>query len=165
MLNRNLEGNRNYFDNLVDSVGAESRIVFKNQLMVGDTVKFIYKGYAYTGIVASTPRAPFGHYTAKNTRNRLVTMFIFSSPTFSLPMNQVVTFVNEVYDKTRLTKVKKTRYIPQRNMRFKFRWDRFWSAVKRLFKIETDIPTLDSRNFRTFLMDNIGNCQRMRPRG
>ena len=129
MLNRNLEGNRNYFDNLVDSVGAESRIVFKNQLMVGDTVKFIYKGYAYTGIVASTPRAPFGHYTAKNTRNRLVTMFIFSSPSF------------------------------------KFRWDRFWSALKSLFKIETDIPTLDSRNFRTFLMDNIGNCQRMKPRG
>ena len=92
-------------------------------------------------------------------------MFIFSSPTFSLPMNKVVDFVSEVYDKTRLTKVKKTRYIPQRNIRFKFRWDRFWSALKSLFKIETDIPTLDSRNFRTFLMDNIGNCQRMKPKG
>jgi|TARA_R110002020_G_scaffold423656_1_gene632694 hypothetical protein len=165
MVNRNLEGNRNYFDNLVDGVGAQSRIVFKNQLMVGDTVKFIYKRYTYTGIVASTPRALFGHYTAKNTRNRLVTMFIFSSPTFSLPMNQVITFIGEVYDKTRLTKTKKTKYIPQRNIRFKFRWDRFWSSLKRLFKIETDIPTLDSRNFRTFKMDNIGNCQRLTPRG
>ena len=46
--NRNLEGNRNYFDNLVDGVGAQSRIVFKNQLTVGDTVKFIYKRYTYS---------------------------------------------------------------------------------------------------------------------
>jgi len=165
MVNRNFERNRNYFEEIVNGTGSESRVIFKNQLRVGDTVKFFYGNYSYTGIVASTPRAVFGHYTARNTRNRLVTMFIFSSPTFSLPTGKVVEFVREVYDKTRLVRTQKTKYIPQKNIRSKFRWDRFWSSLKRLFKIDTDIPTLDSRNFRTFKLNNIGNCQRLQPRG
>ena len=163
MAARNLTENQIYFDAVAKGVGAQGRIVFKNQLQVGDTIKFTYLGYAYTGIVASTPRALFGHYTAQNTRNRLLTMFIFSSPTFNLPLSQVIPFVEEVYNKTRLMKTKKTRYIPQSSIRSKFRWDRFWSELKRLFKLNTDIPTLDSKNFRTFILDNIGNCQRIRP--
>ena len=163
MANQNLEINKKYFENLPDEVGAQPKLIYKTQLSVGDTVRFSYGAYHYTGVIASTPRAPFGQYTARNTRNRLVTMFIFSSPTFNLPMDKVVTFVGEVYDKNRLEKSKKTRYIPQRQVRSKFRWDRFWSVLKRLFRMDSDIPTLDSRNFRTFILNKIGNVQRLKP--
>lgn len=162
---RNLEQNENYFEGLVNGLGAESRIIFKNQLQVGDTIKFTYKSYAYTGIVTSTPRALFGHYTAKNTKNRLVTMFIFSSPSVALPLEKVVSFVSEVYEEDRLMKTKKARYIPQRHITAKLRWDRFWSSIKRLFNIDTPTPTLSSRNFRTFILNYISNCQKIRPSG
>ena len=160
---KNLIQNENYFDDLVNGLGAKSRIIFKNQLRVGDTLKFNYRGYAYTGIVTSTPRALFGHYTAKNTRNRLVTMFLFSSPSVALPIDKVVSFVSEVYEEDRLIKTKKARYIPQRHIAAKQRWDRFWSSVKRLFNIDNPTPTLNSRNFRTFILNYITNCQKIRP--
>ena len=84
MKGKNFQQNNEYFNSLAISLSggkneARKRVrgVLPAQLKVGQLVKFSYKNTArdYTVVVASTPRAPYGIYTAANTKNLLVTTF------------------------------------------------------------------------------------------
>ena len=163
----NFKENNTHFSFLQESVnlespeGSPSRVkrITPAQMKPGQLVKFTYTktGYAYTAVVASTKRAPFGRYTARNTRNPLVTMYLLHH--YSLETQ--VEFLRKLYSEEYLTeKMKMTRYHHEAHNEYKNRFFRFWSNI--MTKVNLRVPSktkLDSRNFRTFITHFIENCE------
>tara|TARA_Y100001951_G_C11180827_1_gene205833 strand:+ start:84 stop:590 length:507 start_codon:yes stop_codon:yes gene_type:complete len=140
------------------SVSERVRPVLPRELKVGDLVKFTYarnlrkvrimqtkssaagRGQGklvewrdYTTVVASTPRAPFGSYVARNTKNWLITMFLIDN----LNIEEQGDFLTEVYESGNLQKMELAEYAPR----------------------GAKITKLDDDKFKTFIASSMFNCK------
>ena len=178
MRGRNYTQNNEYFNSLADSVAGEEEkkervhSSFPTQLKVGQLVKFSYAntGWDYTGVVASTKRAPKGRYVAANTRNLLITMFLIDNYT----MRDQETLLNNLYNSGPLKKRKLASYKPEfhndptfgakgRKGFMLVRMERFWEGLLKKLNIKlASGARIDSRNFRTFISMKMQHCKVLR---
>jgi len=164
MQGSNFRQNDEYFESLATEVAGgdklEERVkaVTPMQLKSGQLAKFTYNKTRkdYTAVIASTPRAPYGHYTTANTRNLVVTAYLlehYSSET-------VNAFLKALYASGALRKNKMVRYKPEAHNEYRSRMSRFWSNLMSKINLRVKSKTkLDSRNFRTFIAGQMTLCK------
>ena len=164
MKGSNFRQNDDYFESLAVPIVGEAELkdrvkaVTPMQLKSGQLVKFTYNKTRldYTAVVASTPRAPYGHYTTANTRNLVITAYLlehYSSDTLNA-------FLGALYASGALRKNKMVRYKPEAHNEYRSRMNRFWSSLMNKINIRVKSKTkLDSRNFRTFIAGQMTLCK------
>ena len=167
MRSRNFLQNKKYFDYLSSQVaeGGQTAVVVKQilptQVRVGDLISFTYSGTRsdYTALVAATPRAPKGLYTARHTKNLLITTFLLDN----YSMEEQAKLLKKIHSKDMNSKQEIVRYKAEEHTKYFRRLWRFWSDFMEEINVKIKSKTkLDSRNFRTFISNKIVHCKVLR---
>ena len=170
MKGSNFKQNNEYFRSLaIPVVGGDAEIkervhlVTPTQLKVGELAKFTYAktGRDYTAVVAATAHAPFGRYTAQNTRNVLITMFLLDRYSAATQAS----FLSSLYASKFTKKKNMVTYKPQDHVELTATktstgFIKFVSTTMEKINLRVKSNTeLDSRNFRTFVAIQMQHCK------
>ena len=176
MGNKNLKGKgKNSFINAAQNLDREAVLVSPKSVQVGDIINFNYSGFGnYTAVVTFTPIRGGPLWTARTTKNLLLFAYSVNPADKKISFGKLEELTREVQPDTKtpvLTHIHNR--LLYKNKEKQHEGQHYQKTDKRILKrkdieppeaIETLSEKLGIDNFRTFIVNKIGRCMKIRKR-